>query len=122
MRPDHMRSDAGFTLLEVLVAFIIAALALAVLFDGAVGGLRSARLSAHYQEALSRARSRLAAVVPTDADQQGDDGGGFHWHTQVTTLAAAPGSVLHGIRVVISWDSDGGTRDVALSSEYAAQR
>ena len=125
------RDDSGFTLLEVLVAFIIAGLALAVLFSGALDGLRSARLSAHYQEALARAQSRLAVIghgTPlVDADQQGDDGGGFHWHTRVTTIATAPISAvggdqgpraaLHGVEVVISWQSDGGNRQVALSSE-----
>jgi general secretion pathway protein I len=124
-------NDSGFTLLEVLVATIIAGLALAVLFGGAVDGLHATRISAHYQEALARARSRLATIgreAPlVDADRQGDDGGGFQWHTRVRTVATAPlaalgGShspraVLHDVEVKISWRSDGGDREIVLHTE-----
>ena len=125
------RDDAGFTLLEVLVAFIIAGLALAVLFRGGIEAVRGTRLSSHYQEALARAQSRMASFgrdIPLrDADQQGDEGGGFHWHTRVTTRATAPLAALggaqaphvalHVIEVVISWQTDGGNRQVALRTE-----
>lgn len=43
----RMHADArGFTLLEVLIAFAIASIALAVLYHGAVGGLLGSRLAA----------------------------------------------------------------------------
>jgi general secretion pathway protein I len=122
------RDEAGFTLLEVLVAFIIAGLALAVLFRGAIEAVRGTRLSGHYQEALARAQSRMASFgrdLPlVDSDRQGDDGGGFHWRTRVTTAATAPVSALggahaplvalHAIEIVISWETDGGNRQVVL--------
>jgi general secretion pathway protein I len=129
-----MRSDRGFTLLEVLVAFVIAALALSVLFRGALTGLRSAEISGPYQEAVSRARSHLAAVGRSGpliaADQQGDDGGGFHWDVRVAPRSTAtpavggapagevgPRVILYGVRVTISWRSDGGERRVQLDSD-----
>ncbi|HEX3984154.1 MAG TPA: prepilin-type N-terminal cleavage/methylation domain-containing protein, partial [Acidisoma sp.] len=91
--PDReaARHDDGFTLLEVLVAFVIAALALAVLAGAGLNGIASAKLSNRYQEALARARSHMAAVGPQPApsDRQGDEGDGFHWHVRVVQLASA---------------------------------
>ena len=95
-----MGREAGFTLLEVLVAFIIAALALAALFSGALGGLRAAATSGRYLEAVSRAESHLAAATTGDAlaagDRQGDEGAGFHWHVRIAPAQVATMTNLLG--------------------------
>jgi general secretion pathway protein I len=127
-------AERGFTLLEVLVAFIIAALALGVLFEGGLSGLRAAQTAARYQEAVSRARSHLAALSAPGAlvpgDLQGDDGGGYHWHVRVAPITtAAPvrvgdaqstvfatAATLYAVSVAISWKGDGGRRVVELDS------
>lgn len=127
--------EAGFTLLEILVAFIIAAIALAVLFGGAVEGLRASRTALGYEEAVARARSHLAAsrVNPLPGDTQGDDGSGFHWRVLVRPVGSfrkqppAPlgtsanppglGAKLYAITVRISWREAGQTREVRLDSE-----
>jgi general secretion pathway protein I len=56
------RSEAGFTLLEVMVAFVISALALAVLFNGTTTGLRATEQAGKYVEAISLVQSHLAAL------------------------------------------------------------
>ncbi len=126
-----MVREAGFTLLEVLVAFIIAALALGALTQGAAGGLQSARVSGHYQEALSRARSRLATLsaAPAPGEQHGDDDGGYGWQVDVSPIATTgrpqegvdpprPGrATLFAVTVRISWRMDGGERGVVLATE-----
>jgi general secretion pathway protein I len=83
------RRPPGFTLLEVLVALAIGALAL-----GALGALVSEALgnvghAEEYIEATQRAQSRLeqvgTALPLTPGEQSGSDGGGFSW-----TVAISP--------------------------------
>lgn len=111
--------DRGFTLLEVLVAFVIAALALGALMQGAATGLRSVRVSGHVQEALSRARSHLAAaaLAPIPGDRRGDDGGGYAWRVNVASAAASVRAVLYAVTVTVSWRMDGGEREVVLRTQ-----
>jgi general secretion pathway protein I len=130
-----MANDRGFTLLEVLVAFIVAALALAVLFEGGLAGVRATRTAGRYEEAVARARSHLAALSAAGAlvpeELQGDDGGGYHWHLRVTPIAttavvrsgdssAAASSQtavsLYAVSVAISWKADKGERSVELET------
>ncbi len=84
----------GFTLLEVLISFAIASIALAVLYRGAVDGLLGSRLAARTDEAVARARSRLTALCHgahlAPGDQSGDDGGGYTWRTQINRAASEP--------------------------------
>lgn len=122
-------------MLEVLAAFFIAALALGLLFQGASVGLLSAHVARQYEEAVSRARSHLAALGRSTAlaegDQEGDDGGGFRWHLHVQPIASTPSLggavqggkseanlvVLYGVEIGISWVAEGRTRELVLRSE-----
>lgn len=118
--------EGGFLLLEVLVAFVIAALALAVLFDGAIGGLRATSVATRYEQAVARARSHLAAEGGrasrlTAGVQAGDDGSGFRWQVRVTPIAAmtlhgppARRLLLYRVGVTESWQADGRHREVRL--------
>ena len=131
MAPEQpVRNDRGFTLLEVLVAFIIAAFALAALFSGGLGGLQAAAVSGRTTEALSRAQSHLAAAPTGDAlaagDRQGDEGGGFHWRVRIVTAdtalpdpsaqRGAPVLALYAVSSAVSWTEGGRTRSVQLDS------
>ena len=113
-----MAREGGFTLLEVLVAAAIAGLALAVLFGSAAGGVRAARVADHMQEAVSRARSRLAVLehgpMPALGDQSGEDGGSFGWRSHVTQIATGGGAALYDLLVAVTWTADGGRREVVL--------
>lgn len=106
------RSEAGFGLLEAVIAFAIAALALATLFQGASAGLGMTAQAGNYQEAISRARSRLEAVrggpLGAVGERSGDDGGGFHYQSRIVVLRAGPAAAngtvakLYGISVQIT--------------------
>jgi len=127
-------ADAGFTLIEVLVALVIAALALGVLYQGSVGGMRSAKVASRYEEALSRARSHMAGLLVQGGFraglQSGRDGGGFTWQTRVMPLGVAVTGgppqptrpALYALTVTESWassdeDSGSGRRSVTLHGE-----
>lgn len=126
-----MSGERGFTLLEVLIALVITTVAVAMLFDGAMGGLRSADVAGRYEEAIARARSRLAALGTNivAGDTQGDDGGPYHWHMRVAPIAStliasdvlngipATRATLYSVSVAVSWGKEGRARAVQLDTK-----
>ncbi len=123
----------GFTLLEVMVALAIALPALLVLYREGAAALELTGSSLAMQNALSRAQSHLAALSATGAapgDREGDDGGGYHWHTRVVPLATAEppraqqgqrsayaaGTSLFAGSVRISWKGPRGEQSVTLET------
>ena len=120
-----MSDERGFTLLEVLIASVIAAVVFGVLLLTALNALGTVRNAGAYETALSLARSHLAmlgrnmANVP--ADSHGSDGP-FYWQVRVKPEAVAnpgPGIVawyehrnqlratLYAVRIIILWQADG---------------
>jgi general secretion pathway protein I len=112
--------EAGFTLLEALIAFAILALALAALLQGALAGLRATQAAGRTEEALARARSRLAALeaMPlAPSDQRGDDGGGYAWRLRIVPEATSGGLTLYAVTVAIGWRDGGTPREVRLETQ-----
>lgn len=79
--------ERGFTLLEVLVAFAILAVAATVLMNVFSQGTRQAALAADYGRAAELAESKLAALgieTPLEpGEQRGRFAEGFAWTTSV---------------------------------------
>ncbi len=84
------RAQFGFTLLEVIVAFTISALGLALMYQGVAGGLAASAGAVRTQEAVSLARSHLAVIGHGEAvspqTTSGVDGDGFDWTLQIRPL------------------------------------
>ena len=115
---DHAaRRDAGFTLLEVMVAFVIAGLASAVLYQAGFNGAVETATAGRYQEAVVRAQSRLASIgvlTPVQAEQlSGDDGGGFRWQLSMAPENTNNGITLYSVRVTEIF----GSRQVTLATQ-----
>ena len=130
MNAEGTPRSGGFTLLEVVVALAIAAVALVGLFQAGSGGFFAVDTAARSQEAVQRAQSHLAAVGRDAALVQGDftdeDGGGYRWHLSVRPAAtrqlpAAGGNAnttetLFDVEVAISWPGHSGDRSVVLKT------
>ena len=132
MVAERTSQDSGFTLLEVVVALAIAALAIVGLFQAASGGLLAVNTAGRVEEAVQRAQSHLAAVGRSAALIQGeftdDDGGGYHWRLrarpvasrQVATADGNPtvpvSATLFDVEVAISWPGRSGERSVVLKT------
>ncbi len=117
----------GFTLLEVLVAFVILALSVSMLMQVFSVGLRSAALSEEYTRATLLAESKLAAVGPEIPVEEGvtegeyDDKyrwrvtiGPYEWSADddFTDLPATPLQVT----VEVLWGEGERERSVPLTS------
>jgi prepilin-type N-terminal cleavage/methylation domain-containing protein len=124
----------GFSLLEVLIALLIAGIALATVFQAAAETMRATATSARYQQAVSRALSHLDGVAAnlTPGEQDGDDGAGFHWHVLVRPVDSngkqdAAGKpvpnvdtlvvTLYAITVSVTWRDGRQERTVRLNSQ-----
>jgi general secretion pathway protein I len=128
MCTERASTASGFTLLEVVVALVIASLALIGLFQAGAGGLFAVDTAARAEEALQRAQSHLAAVGRdaglVEGDSSGDDGGGYRWRLRIQPVAQRPGVAADGVtpqttslfdvEVSVSWQSQAHQRAVVL--------
>jgi general secretion pathway protein I len=117
------RPSSGFSLLEMVVALVMLALALGALYQAAGGATRNVRIDEKYAYAVELARSLLAdngAVPVTGANADGEAGAGFNWTVRTEPVelgrrfVAEP--LLHEIEVVVSWVDGGKRREVTLNS------
>lgn len=116
----------GMTLIEVLVAFVVLSVTLAVILQIFTGGMRNARLADGYSRAVFLAESKLAAagverplLAGDDAGQSGD----MRWHVSVQSMddgGAADRlllpSRLYQVSVRVAWNEGGHDRQVLLES------
>jgi general secretion pathway protein I len=122
-----MRNQSrGMTLIEVLVAFVVLSVTLAVILQIFTGGMRNARLADGYSRAVFLAESKLAAAGVERPLMAGDDVGqmvDMQW--QVNVLPVDDGgaadrlllpSRLYQVRVRVEWHEDGRARQVVLDS------
>lgn len=93
MQPRRLRrrrppgTESGFTLLEVLAAFVVFAIALAGVLEVFAGGLRDAQLADEFARATQVAQSRLALASAVERLAEGASSGtedGFAWEVAVT--------------------------------------
>ena len=113
----------GFSLLEMLVAISILAIALVSLYQAATSATRNVGLDEKYAYGVELAESLLAlnANVPISGiSESGETAGGFRWTVEsvpvtVRTGRLIPGS-LQAIEVSVGWKDGKKTREIVLNS------
>ena len=125
----------GYTLIEVLVAFVILALSLTVLLRIFATGVRSVAVSADYAQAVLIAETRLASAGVdhplTPGRHSGTELEKFRWTQTVSEYRpfapAAPsargGPAYAGYRVAVrvEWRNGTGSRSVDLATVRLAR-
>lgn len=131
-RATSRRRAGGFTLIEIVAAFAILALGLALTMQIAAGGMRQARQAAQYTEAALLAQSLLDTAGVGEklelGDTRGEWEGGFRWTLSVLPYevmdlqaGAAMDAFTSPVRLVeldlvVSWDHAGTERQARYRS------
>lgn len=125
-RPGQAR-QAGFTLLEVLVAFVILALVMGVLTRILSLSMRSLETAGHYQQALQLAESQMAEVGARLTARRSEHLQGrlqppYRWQAEVAPYEFSNQNVLLDsritprlIRVTVSW-GERASQEVSLTT------
>jgi len=117
----------GFTLLEVVVAVALVGLGLAAALEILAVGLRSARASGDYTQAVLLARQKLGELssqMLTSRVEDGSFGEVYRWTAEVTpedTDVEGLPVRLFRLRVKVSWVGKGGDKGVELVTLRGAE-
>jgi len=121
------RRNSGYTLIEVLVAFVILALAMTVLLRIFSGGVRNVSVSSEYARAVLIAESRLASAgigsVLSPGETSGIEDERFEWTQTVREYspsfdykASVQKVPAYYVTVSVQWPHATGTRSIDLST------
>ena len=124
------RAQAGFTLLEVVVAFVLLSVTLVIIFQIFSTGLARAGNLDEYSQALALAQSKLAATGVEEQAKEGETRGEtydhrFQWtvavkrHEEAGDPDTRPQSLqsLYRVDSGVRWrTADGRERSVSLST------
>ncbi len=119
-RNPELSREAGFTLLEVIVALAILAVAFTLAMELLATGVRSAKASEDYTQAVLLARQKIAEIAVTPALEGmadgGEFGGGFRWVSEIQPLPQEEDvpARLYRVRVRVTWPGRRGEKSVDL--------
>ena len=121
------RRIRGYSLIEVLVAMMILAMSLTVLFQIFSGGLRNVDVAAQYSRAVIIAETKLAeAGISTElapGESLGVEHGRFHWRRTVEDYEPFDNIDIdlipvaaYQVTIAIEWEHRGRMREISLST------
>ena len=119
------RDERGFTMIEVMVALLVTAIAVIGIVALYMTGTKASSYSRHATEAAALANDKLEALrtaaLPATGnesgpiDEQGQPGGVFDRSWEVATV----GTDYYALEVVVSWEEDADTRTVRVYGRRA---
>ncbi|MDH5556820.1 MAG: prepilin-type N-terminal cleavage/methylation domain-containing protein [Alphaproteobacteria bacterium] len=125
------RASRGFTLIEVLVAFVILAFSLGALFKVFSGSLQTVRHGEDYAHAVALARGQLAGLDTDGIEGRGIETGetedGYRWQIEFAPMpdVMPQGGVAKfeplAVSVTVSWGALN-NRSLTLSTVRLAPR
>jgi prepilin-type N-terminal cleavage/methylation domain-containing protein len=114
MTPPRISPQSGFSLLEVIVAFLVFALIASVVLAIVSRGLVGAEQTARYQHATMLAESlldRAATEIPEPGSRlQGESDGGLRWTLRVDLEPGFDGPHMRLLRAEALVEFDGNRR------------
>jgi prepilin-type N-terminal cleavage/methylation domain-containing protein len=127
-RVNPRRPEAGFTLIEVMVAMLLTALTTIGVLGLYRIESRASAFSRRGTEAAVLAQDKLEelrlqtapAANSTGTDTPTDQLSGIQFFTRNWTIAVSGDSAVYNIQVDVTWDEDGVTRTVTVRGQRGA--
>jgi general secretion pathway protein I len=117
--PNAKCQNAGFTLIEVIVAFTILSVSLVMVMQLFSAGLKASRATCNYTRAVIYAKDIMEEISGSPEQESGEFEDGFFWETEVMPYEDPEGMVdnLLQIKVRVSWsDVLGRDKNIELVS------
>ncbi len=131
---NYQLSD-GFTLIETLIAMMILATSLIVIFQLFSGGLKAGRLSDEYTRAVFHAKEKMEEILLTeelaDGAAYGEFGSDFKWRAEIRYIEPSEESEdkkkqapvdMFRITVDVSWHKGDSEKHFEISTIKIAKR
>jgi len=124
-----LRSEKGFTLLEIMVAVAILGIALTVILQQFSAGLKTVMISREYTNALIHAREKLEEFClekeVSEKEESGDFEDGYKWRVVISPFEEEGKEEedteflllrMYTITSMVNWDAGGKERKVELAT------
>jgi general secretion pathway protein I len=114
------RTPYGFTLLEVIIALAILGIGFALAMELLATGVRSAKASEEYTQAVLLVRQKMAEIAVTPSLEGSTDAGefegGFRWASEIYPLPQEEDlpAQLYQVRVRVTWPGRRGEKALDL--------